>query len=37
MLALLLCLLLVGVYVVNRGDWLGGVLAGLTLAIAILP
>jgi Ca2+-transporting ATPase len=37
MIALLLCLLLVGVYVVNRGDWLGGVLAGLTLAMAILP
>ena len=36
-LALLLCSLLVGVYVVSRGEWLNGVLAGLTLAMAILP
>ena len=35
--ALLLCTLLVAVYVVNRGEWLNGVLAGLTLAMAILP
>ena len=37
MLALLLCLLLVVVYVLNGGEWLDAVLAGLTLAMAILP
>ena len=36
-LALLLCTVLVGIYVVQRGEWLSGVLAGLTLAMAILP
>ena len=36
-LALLLCSVLVAVYVVTRGEWLSGVLAGLTLAMAILP
>ncbi len=35
--ALLLCLVLVMIYVVTRGDWLNGFLAGLTLAMAILP
>ena len=33
----LLCVALVGLYVFTRGDWLSGVLAGLTLAMAILP
>ena len=37
LLALALCGALVIVYVVTRGDWLNGVLAGLTLAMAILP
>jgi Ca2+-transporting ATPase len=37
LLALALCGVLVIVYVVTRGDWLNGVLAGLTLAMAILP
>ncbi|MET0346753.1 MAG: cation-translocating P-type ATPase [Casimicrobiaceae bacterium] len=36
-LTLLLCVALVGLYVFTRGDWLNGVLAGLTLAMAILP
>ena len=35
--ALLVCAVLVGVYVLTRGGWLNGVLAGLTLAMAILP
>ena len=34
---LLLSLLLAAFYVATRGDWLGGILAGLTLAMAILP
>ena len=37
LLALLLCTMLVGAYVVTRGEWLNGLLAGLTLAMAILP
>jgi Ca2+-transporting ATPase len=37
MLALLLCSVLIGIYAVSRGEWLNGVLAGLTLAMAILP
>jgi len=32
-----LSLLLAGYYVVTRGEWLAGILAGLTLAMAILP
>jgi len=32
-----LCLLLVAFYVATRGDWLAGILAGITLAMAILP
>lgn len=32
-----LCVLVVVVYGVTRGDWLGGFLSGLTLAMAILP
>ncbi len=35
--ALALCLLLAAYYIVTRGDWLGGILAGITLAMAILP
>ena len=35
--AALLCLALAGVYGATRGDWLGALLAGLTLAMAILP
>jgi len=35
--ALALCAVLVAVYVVTHADWLNGVLAGLTLAMAILP
>ena len=33
----MLCLLLTAYYVVTRGDWLAGILAGVTLAMAILP
>src|SRR6185503_825216 len=32
-----LCVLLSAYYVVTRGDWLAGILAGVTLAMAILP
>ncbi len=32
-----LCVLVIVVYGLNRGDWLHGVLAGLTLAMAMLP
>jgi len=32
-----LCLLLAAYYVATRGDWLAGILAGITLAMAILP
>ena len=35
--AIVLCLVVIGVYGLTRADWLGGVLAGLTLAMAILP
>jgi Ca2+-transporting ATPase len=35
--AVLLCAALVLAYALTRGDWLGGVLGGLTLAMAILP
>ena len=35
--ALALCVLLTAYYVATRGDWLAGVLSGITLAIAILP
>ena len=31
------CLLLIAYYVATRGDWLAGILAGVTLAMAILP
>ncbi|MEO7651884.1 MAG: cation-translocating P-type ATPase, partial [Bryobacteraceae bacterium] len=34
---MLFCLLVVAVYGITRGDWLRGVLAGLTLAMALLP
>lgn len=34
---ILFCLLVVAVYGITRGDWLRGVLAGLTLAMALLP
>ncbi len=36
-LGILLSLLLAAYYVVTRGDWLAGILAGVTLAMAILP
>ena len=36
-LGILLSLLLAMFYVVTRGDWLAGILAGVTLAMAILP
>jgi Ca2+-transporting ATPase len=35
--ALALCIAIVVVYGLTRGDWLKGVLAGITLAMAILP
>lgn len=35
--AVVLCVVLAVSYALLRGDWLGGVLAGLTLAMAILP
>ena len=35
--ALVLCAALVVVYGLTRGDWLGGLLAGITLAMAVLP
>ncbi|AVH64204.1 HAD-IC family P-type ATPase [Nostoc sp. 'Peltigera membranacea cyanobiont' N6] len=35
--ALLLCVAIVVIYGITRGDWLKGFLAGITLAIAILP
>ncbi|MDH3318281.1 MAG: cation-translocating P-type ATPase [Betaproteobacteria bacterium] len=35
--AVVLCLALALAYVLARGDWLGGALGGLTLAMAILP
>lgn len=35
--ALLLCVLIVVIYGLMRGDWLKGILAGITLAMAILP
>jgi Ca2+-transporting ATPase len=35
--ALLLCVALAGLYVALRGEWLSAALAGLTLAMAILP
>jgi len=35
--AIALCLLLAAFYIATRGDWLDGILAGLTLAMAILP
>jgi Ca2+-transporting ATPase len=37
LLGLALCLLIVTVFGLTRGDWLGGILAGLTLAMATLP
>jgi Ca2+-transporting ATPase len=37
LLGLILCVLVVVGYGVTRRDWVGGVLAGLTLAMAILP
>jgi P-type Ca2+ transporter type 2C len=35
--ALLLCAVLVVVYGLTRGDWLNGLLSGITLAMAVLP
>jgi P-type E1-E2 ATPase len=35
--ALALCLLLAAYYIATRGDWPAGILAGITLAMAILP
>lgn len=35
--AIFLCVVVVVVYGLTRGDWLGGFLSGLTLAMAILP
>ncbi|MGB7712897.1 MAG: cation-translocating P-type ATPase [Microcoleus sp.] len=35
--ALLLCVVIVVIYGLMRGDWLKGILAGITLAMAILP
>jgi Ca2+-transporting ATPase len=37
LLGLALCLFIVAVYGLTRGSWIGGVLAGLTLAMATLP
>ena len=37
MFAVTLCVLLAVYYIATRGDWLAGVLAGITLAMAILP
>ena len=34
---LALCVLLAAYYIVARGEWLAGILAGITLAMAILP
>jgi Ca2+-transporting ATPase len=34
---LVLCILVVITYGLTRGSWLGGVLAGLTMAMAMLP
>ncbi len=34
---LLLCLIIVIVYGIGRGDWISGLLGGITLAMAILP
>lgn len=34
---LVTCLTVIGVYGLIRGDWLGGLLGGLTLAMALLP
>ena len=36
-LGLVLCLLLAAYTIATHGDWLGGILAGVTLAMAILP
>ena len=35
--AMILCLIVVVVYGITRGDWLNGVLSGITLAMALLP
>ncbi|HEX4974160.1 MAG TPA: cation-translocating P-type ATPase [Steroidobacteraceae bacterium] len=35
--ALLLCCIVAVAYALSRGDWLGGVLAGITLAMGVLP
>jgi len=37
LIALVLCLIVVAVYGLTRGKWLEGILAGITLAMAILP
>ena len=35
--AVMLCAVIIGVYGLTRADWLGGVLSGITLAMALLP
>ncbi|MCX5635468.1 MAG: HAD-IC family P-type ATPase, partial [Planctomycetota bacterium] len=35
--AMVLCLIVVVVYGITRGDWLKGILSGITLAMALLP
>ncbi|OGF67320.1 MAG: ATPase [Candidatus Fischerbacteria bacterium RBG_13_37_8] len=35
--ALFLCLVIIGVYGITRGNWMNAVLSGLTLAMAMLP
>lgn len=35
--AISLCILVVAVYGITRSDWIGGALAGITLAMALLP
>ncbi len=37
LIGLTLCVVLVAVYGLTRGDWVGGLLAGITLAMATLP
>ncbi len=37
LIGLLMCAVVVAVYGLTRGDWLNGLLAGITLAMAILP
>jgi len=37
LIGLILCLLVIVVYIITRGDYLKGILAGITLAMAMLP